>query len=539
MALAPFKHIFVAWFTKRTARAACLALCSALASCGGGGDGGGSMPLPNGDVAQDDRTAYASTAGASLPRADEAAATTHHTVTLNGSTLAYTAKAGHLTASDPVSGAAKASFFYVAYTADGQSAATRPVTFFYNGGPGSASVWLHLGSFGPKRLATFVPGTSAARPFQLVDNAQSLLDVSDLVFVDAVGSGLSEAIAPFTNQSFWGVDADAEVFRDFVSRYLSVNGRMASPRFLFGESYGAPRTAVLANLMESAGMVLDGLVLQSSALNYNSNCGVSVSSAVSCAPNLPTYAAVGAYYGLVNPPPADAQSQAQQMRDYTASTYAPAVAALITSNIQPAPELPPQLNAFTGIATSLWQSRFNLDPFTYQTSLLPTSLIGIYDGRISAPDGSLLAGGGDPSSTLITDSFAGAIVSYLRDTLRYTSVATYVLLGSAINTWNFSHDGLDLPDTIPDLAAAMAQNPQLRVLSVNGYHDLVTPFHLTELDLARLPAAANVQVRNYAGGHMTYLDDASRPLEKADVAAFVRGTLAARAGRGPLEGASR
>jgi carboxypeptidase C (cathepsin A) len=510
-----------------------------LAACGGGG-GGAPAPAPsmqNPDGSYVDGAAYSSQATASLANAVEGAAVTKKQIVLNGNTIAYTATAGHLIARDPATGRDEASFFYVAYTADNAPAATRPLTFFYNGGPGSATVWLHLGSFGPKRLATGVPATTAARPFPLVDNESSLLDTSDLVFVNAVGTGLSQAVAPFTNQSFWGVDKDAAVFRDFVLRYLSVNNRQASPKFLFGESYGGPRTAVLAHLLESAGVSLTGLVLQSPALDYNSNCAAAAAR-VSCAGFLPSYAAIGFSYALVDPAPSDVASFMTQMRDFTAVRYAPAVAAFLLGSAPPA-DLPPLLHADTGISTGLWQSQFNLDPDIYRNNLLPSALIGRYDARMSAPFNSPLASEGDPSSTFIGSSFASAINDYLRNGLRYSTTSTYVLLSDAINTWNFSHDGNAVPDTIPDLGAALAQNPQLRVLAMSGYDDLATPFRQTELDLARLGPSTRIKVRNYVGGHMTYLDDISRPLQKADLAAFYAGTLTARAMRGAETGASR
>src|SRR5258705_2160610 len=245
-----------------------------LAACGGGG-GGGNSSTPNPPAAVfTDPVTYASGPNASLASAAEITAVTRHQLVLNGVTLNYTATAGHMTAKALGTGAAQASFFYVAYTVDGRDAATRPVTFFYNGGPGSATVWLHLGSFGPKRLAAGAPSTSVPTPFPLVDNAESLLDVSDLVFVDAVGSGLSQAIAPNSNRTFWGVDEDAGAFRDFVMTYAIVMNRAASPKFLFGESYGTTRSAVLANKLEAAGVGLKGVVLQSSVLNYNNNCGL-------------------------------------------------------------------------------------------------------------------------------------------------------------------------------------------------------------------------------------------------------------------------
>jgi carboxypeptidase C (cathepsin A) len=505
---------------------ACLAVALLLAGCGGGGSGGSPAPPPAPTFA--DPVLYSTAASASLSSAVEIGAVTHHQLTLNGATLNYTATAGHLTANGLTSSAPEASFFYVAYTLDGANAAARPVTFFYNGGPGSATVWLHLGSYGPKRLVTGDPATTAPTPFPLVDNTESLIDVSDLVFVDAVGTGLSEAIAPNVNQTFWSVDADAAVFRDFVIRYLAANNRGASPKFLFGESYGATRSAVLANMLESAGVSLNGVVLQSSVLNYNVACGV-ITPIVSCAGYLPSYGAVGAWYNLDHPNPAPPALPAfiGQMRTLTTDQYDPAVTAFLTMGTFPPPGLLTQLVSTTGMSLAGWQAHFNLDPGFYQANLIPGTLIGLYDARVSAPIGSPLAIEGDPSSTFINASFASAITTYLNAGLQYTNPSSYVLVSNAIRTWGFGHDGQALPDTIPDLAAALAQNPQLKVLSVNGYHDLVTPFFQTERDLARLGPMPNVQLRFYLGGHMTYLDDGSRALAKADLAQFYQGATAA------------
>lgn len=500
-----------------------------LAGCGGGGGGSGApVPPAPPPPTYTDPTLYSSAGGASLAGATELSAVTHHQLTIAGAALNYTATAGHLTAADLVSGTPEASFFYVAYTLDNRDPATRPVTFFYNGGPGSATVWLHLGSFGPKRLVTGDPATTAPTPFPLVDNADSLLDVSDLVFVDAVGSGLSEAIAPNRNQTFWGVDADAAVFRDFVLRYVAANNRAASPKFLFGESYGTTRSAVLAFLLESAGTHVDGVVLQSSILNYNTNCSVVAPAVIiSCGGYLPTYGATGAWYNLDNPSPSLAELPVfvAQMRTLTTDQYDPAVASYLTMAAAPDFALLMQLANTTGIPLNKWQLNFNLGPNYFQTNLLPGTLIGRYDTRVSAPFGSALASEGDPSSTFITLSFISAISTYLSSDLQYTNPSVYVALGNAIQLWNFAHDKLALPDAIPDLAAAMAQNPRLKVLSLNGYHDLATPFFETERDLARLGPNPNVQTRFYAGGHMTYLDDASRALEKADLVRFYQGGL--------------
>jgi len=486
-------------------------------------------PLPKSsadDVALSDATTYSTSPGASLVAAADAAAVTYHTISVGGTSIPYAATAGHLVARDPRNGAAQASFFYVAYTAQGRDAATRPVTFFYNGGPGSASVWLHLGSFGPKRLVTGVPGTSLPRPFALVDNADSLLDVSDLVFVDAIGTGLSEAMAPNTNKTFWGVDQDAAAFRSFILSYLAANGRTASPLFLFGESYGTTRTAVLAKLMEVGGTSLSGIVLQSSVLNYGSNCGV-VTGTLSCAGYLPTYAASGAYYNLAVPPPTDLAGFRTQVEGFSVATYAPAVNTYLTTHALPDSGVIDTLRSVTGIPQGLWQTNFNLGPDDFQRQLMPGTLIGRYDARVSAPVGSPLASQGDPSDTLISFSFSSAIGDYLRNDLKYSWPSTYTTLSNAISSWDFSHDGNGLPDTVPDLATALTLNPRLKVLSVNGFHDLATPYFQTALDLSRIANPGWIQIRNYDGGHMTYLDDGSRPREKADVRALYRSTAGA------------
>lgn len=510
-----------------------------LAACGGGGGEpagddpfAGLPPLGEGESAYVDPQAYSSAGAASLAGAVEAHAVTKHRLTLGGRRLDYTARAGHLIARDPASGAAEAAVFHVSYTVDGADPATRPVTFFYNGGPGSASVWLHLGSFGPKRLVTGVPATDAAASFALVDNEESLLDASDLVFVDAVGTGRSQAIAPFRNRDFWGVDVDAALFRDIVVRWLAANGRVASPFYLFGESYGGPRTAVLARRLQEAGVLPAGLVLQSPALDYNSNCGVAGRGA--CAPYLPAYGAVGAFHGRAAAAFEPVDDFLALLREVTAQRYAPALAAWFGGGAVP-PDLPPLLAGYTGLPASWWADRVNIGPDLFRNRLVAGALLGRYDGRMTAPQGSALAAEGDPSSTFITPVFTAAIDRHLRETLRYANASTYVVLGSAIGSWDFSHAGRMLPDTVPDLAAALAHDPALRVRVHNGQHDLATPFHVTEQDLARLEAGARVQVLNVPGGHMSYLDDASRRRQKADLVDLIGATAAAApARRAPL-----
>ncbi|WP_394779907.1 S10 family peptidase [Undibacterium sp.] len=505
-----------------------------LSACGGGSSAPPATTTPpdsgaGSDQAYADPVRYSNLPTASLAGASEQAAVTHAQITLNGKQISYTATTGHLTASDLGSGAPKASFFYVAYTVDGASQAksSRPVTFFYNGGPGSASVWLHLGSYGPKRIVTNMPANAVANPAPLIDNAESMLDASDLVFVDAIGSGYSQAIAPNTNQTFWGVDQDAAAFRDFVRRYVQVNQRDSSPKFLFGESYGGPRSAVLANLLESAGVKIAGVVLQSPILNYNSNCSSFGLGQVSCEGYIPTYAAIGAYYKLTTPAPDDLPTYIQQTRSFAATTYRPAVNSFISAKTPPSDDLVNQLTNLTGLHAYLW--RANLDNYSgvFQLGLIDGQLIGRYDARVFAPSNSPLVSEGDPSSTVITPAFTNDLTSYMANQLKYSTNSSYTVSSNAINVWDFSHDGHALPDTIPDLAAAMLQNPAMKVLVLHGYHDLATPFYQTELDLARLGSNANIQIKEYPGGHMTYLTDDSRKQARADLSGFYAGAIAA------------
>ncbi|WP_263011133.1 S10 family serine carboxypeptidase-like protein [Duganella violaceipulchra] len=512
-------------------RAAAVAACAALlVACGGGGGGSSAAitPAPTPPVtptppavpgAFDDTLAYSSLANASLSAPNESAAVIASHIQLNGQQFNYTATTGHLTATDVRTGKASASFFYVAYTVAGAAAARRSVTFFYNGGPGSSSIYLHLGSFGPRRLVSTIPNATVM-PVQLVDNQETLLAQSDLVFVDAIGTGYSQAIAPNTNQSFWGVDADAAAFRDFVQRYVAVNQREASPKILFGESYGTPRTAVLANLLELAGVQVAAVVLQSSIMDYNSNCGVLDPGAISCEGHIPTYAATSAYYQRSNPLPTNFSGYVQQARNFAAGDYRSAMTAYLASKVAPPSGVIAQLVGYTGLPVLTWQQNFDMGPDYYQRNAVPGRLVGRYDARVSAPTGSALTVDGDPSLTVINSAFVNGIAGYLSDELHYSARSRYTSSNDIGGQWDFSHDGKQLPDTIPDLAAAMTLSPTMKVLSVNGYHDLATPFHQTELDLARLGANPLIVLKYYASGHMTYLDDTARRAQQMDLINF-------------------
>jgi carboxypeptidase C (cathepsin A) len=483
-----------------------------------------------------DTTLYGSGKDDSVTDTIENAAVTHHTASINGKSIPYTARAGHLVTADQYSAQPVAKIFYVSFTADGAKHSTRPVTFFYNGGPGSSSVFLLLGSFGPRRIRTSMPYFTPPAPYALIENPDSLLDQTDLVFLDPVGTGYSAAIAPKKNADFWGVDQDARSIKQFVKRYLTVYNRWNSPKFLFGESYGTPRTCVLAWLLHEDGVDLNGIVLQSSILDYSkANNPVGL---------LPTFAADAWFHKKVTlaPVPSDLPKFVKHAETFARGPYAAALTAfpkVETGVLQ-------TLSEFVGIppvVLKYWQ----LDVSTGAGTVFLTSLlvddgvaVGAYDGRVVAADtgiaGSVApeSGGNDPTMTAIGGVYTAMWNVYLNDELKYTSTSPFMDLNDqAFSNWDFSHvdptgaqmGGPNSLYTAGDLAAAMALNPYLKVFSANGYYDAVTPFFQTILNFENMPlrgphARDNLTIHYYPSGHMVYLDDKSRTEMKSDLATF-------------------
>jgi hypothetical protein len=260
-----------------------------------------------------------------------------------------------------------------------------------------------------------------------------------------------------------------------------------------------------------------GVVLQSAVMNYNANCGVMNPGTVSCEGYIPSYAMVSAYHLRSNPLPTDLASYLLQALDFTSAQYAPAVNAYLASNTAPPAGVIAQLVSFTGLAGTLWTSNLAMGPDLYRANLLSARMIGRYDARVNTASGSALTVDGDPSLTLVNATFVNTTRSYITDELRYSARSTYTAFNDIVNRWDFSHDGKPVPDTIPDLAAAITINPALKVVAMSGHFDLATPFHQTELDLQRLGSNPNIQVRNYGSGHMSYLDDTARRAQRADL----------------------
>ena len=492
-----------------------------------------------------DPLAYGNGPDDSVTDSAEHAAVTHHSLTLAGQTLAYTATAGHLVAVDASSSLPAAKIFYVAFTLDGAQPDNRPVTFFYNGGPGSSSVYVLLGSFAPKRIKTAMPDFTPPAPYTLEDNSDSLLDISDLVFINPVGTGYSAAIAPHRNRDFWGVDQDARSLAQFIKRYLTANDRWNSPKFLYGESYGTARSAVLSYILHEDGIDLNGVTLQSSILDY-AKTGQPVGL-------LPTCACDAQYHNKLNitPAPADPAALAPQAAAFASGDYAAALAAY--PKIDDA--FLAKLSDFTGIDAKTLIG-WSLDVGAYNSrgnSLFLVTLLqaqglalGSYDGRVSAINTGIAAvidpnsGGNDPAMTAVNGAYTAMWNSYLNDGLKYTSTSSFTDLNDqAFQYWDFHHTdptgaekGVDAKGnpilyTAGDLAATMSLNVDLRVLSANGFYDFVTPFYQTQLDLQAMPLLSasirqNLQITFYPSGHMIYLNSDARTVLKADLASMYR-----------------
>jgi carboxypeptidase C (cathepsin A) len=482
-------------------------------------------------------------APAAIPAAEptpippETSAVTDHELTLDGKTLRYKATAGTLL----INGDDEkpyGSVFFVAYTlADTADPRTRAVTFLYNGGPGSASMWLHMGSIGPVRVATASPEATGPGPYQVAPNQYSLLDKTDLVFIDAVGTGYSRPVGRGTIRDFAGTDQDVRAFARFIQRYISVNHRWNSPKFLFGESYGTTRSAALANALEEDGVALNGVILVSSILNY---FALAPGSDAQYIGNLPSYAAIAWHFEKVTRKPADEKAFLNEVRAFARGPYAEALAQGHNLTQAQVDSVAARLAAYTGLSVQfIKEANLRISPTRFRKELLRDRrlIVGRYDARFEGTD-SDAAGenpGYDPSSTGITGAFVSALHDYMERELKYTSKDTYFPSGPGINQgWDHSHRvgsggagrGNAMRDAYVagDLAEAMRKNPRLRVLSVNGLFDLATPFFRTEYDLAHMQLEpklrTNVEFTYYHSGHMVYLDlDSLRQL-KADLAAF-------------------
>ena len=474
------------------------------------------------------------------PIPPEKSSVTHHELNLNGRSLKYTATAGTLLIRDE-DDKPYGSMFYVAYTLDGADPGSRPVSFLYNGGPGSATLWLHMGSFSPVRIETDSPKATPGPPFKLVPNQYSLLDKSDLVFIDAPLTGYSRAVGKGQPKDFFGVDQDLRAFDRFIARYISVNQRWNSPKFLIGESYGTTRSAGLSDLLGSDGIQLNGIVLISSILNYAVRSpGYDTVYII----NLPSYAAAAWYFNKVQNKTPDIATWVQQAREFASGPYAQALFQGDKLSAEQLDSVAKEMSRLTGLSVEyIKEANLRVSPTRFRKEVLRSDrkTLGRYDMRFEGED--VDAAGEnpsyDPSDTGISGAFVAAIHDYLERELKYESTDNYrpTAYNLTGGQWDWHHrppggggpgGGMNQqlqPYVAGDLGAAIRKNPHLRVFSANGYFDLATPFFGTEFDLDHMnlepELRGNVQFGYYPSGHMIYLNvDALHKL-RDDLAAFI------------------
>jgi carboxypeptidase C (cathepsin A) len=477
----------------------------------------------------------------SIPIPTGSTAITHHRLDLDGRTLHYTATAGRITLLDK-DNAPAASVFSVAYTLDGAPHAARPVAFLWNGGPGSSTLWLHMGSFAPVRVAT--NGTGAiVPPSHLEPNDGTLLGSTDLVFIDAPGTGFSRLVGKAHKDQFYGIDQDARAFTQFIERWLGANDRWGSPKFLIGESYGTTRAANVVDRLQIDGVGVNGVVLISSVLDLSSNDPALPGNDNANISFLPSEAAVAWYHNaLPGTRPAELEPFLEQVRAFARGPYATALLRGDALDDATRRQLASELHGFIGLDEAyIERANLRIDPARFEKELQRGSgrITGRLDGRFNGYDLDRNADSPSYDPTLdasIQDAFVSEFNRYIRDDLNFKTDDRYfpTNYGEVDGAWNLTRDAGDvglgyvqLPNVLPDLAQALSRNPSLHVFSANGYYDLATPFFGTELALHHLgidPALRDhVTFGYYPSGHMIYLEPSSRRKLRDDIEAFIAG----------------
>ncbi|HEY5257340.1 MAG TPA: hypothetical protein VIJ12_03085 [Candidatus Baltobacteraceae bacterium] len=449
-------------------------------------------------------------------------AVTHHSMVLHGRTLKYTARAGTIVIRNDAD-KPQATMFYTAFTLDGGSERTRPITFLYNGGPGSATLWLRQGSFAPKRVL-FGNGTSTLPPpYRMVDNQYTLLDKTDMVFVDMPASGFGRILPGGDPKTIFGSDNDTKAFGQFVQRYLTNFHRWNSPKVLYGESYGTPRTAMLVDYLQNQGVGINGIVLQSSIINYwlassDTYAGTSTDD-WQYVLGLPTMAATAWYYHAVANRPASLATYMKQVQAWDMGPYRDALARGAWLSKSGYDSIVSQMHDRIGLSTTyIRNANLRIDGARFRAELLRERglELGPYDARYTVFMGenrnedSPQVGADDAS---IDAPFISTTNEYLREELGYHTNLQYLTTAGGIQEaggWDFSHLGSKTLNTAPDLAEAMTSNPDLRVFSANGWYDSVTPFQTTVYTLNHLGIDPRLQGHItygfYPSGHMIYLN---------------------------------
>ncbi len=466
---------------------------------------------------------------------------TKHSIVLNGKTINYTATAGALILrnekDEPI-----ALFGYVAYTKDGESdLSKRPVTFAYNGGPGSSSMWLHIGILGPEKVVVNDPDVTPPPPYKIESNANSILDVTDLVIIDPVGTGLSHAIGKAKNTDFWGVDQDIKSVSEFIRQYTTDNDRWNSPKFLLGESYGTTRSAGVADyLQENMGMTMNGIILVSIVLDFHT-LDFSQGDDLSYILYLPTYAAVAWYHNKLTDKPSDLNAFLEKARSFAGGEYANALMKGDAISDSEKEDIAGKLSSFTGLSKDYILKanlRVSEPQFTKELLRQDHETVGRLDARYTGVSQDLLGEFArfDPQSSAIEPAFTAAFMNYYYGELKVDKKYAYHTnaYGAEGFKWDMKHnkngggEGTP-PNTAVDLAEAMSRNPDLKVLAFNGYFDLATPFYGTEYTFDHMglekKLRQNITMKYFNAGHMMYVEPASATEFKNNVSAFIQSSI--------------
>lgn len=459
---------------------------------------------------------------------DAAPITTEHKL----GDLEYTATVGMLPIRDE-NGEPQAGIFFIAYTKKGEQPGTRPLMFSFNGGPGSCSVWLHLGALGPKRVKMLPDGGLPDSPYELVDNPESWLEHTDLVFIDPVGTGYSRAVKPENDEKYWGLKGDIESVGAFIRLYLSRYHRWASPLYLVGESYGTTRAAGLAGHLIDYGVAFKGILLVSSVLNFQT-LDFTRGNDLPYIYFLPTFAATAAFHGRVKPRK-PLRAWLKDVENWASTEYTVALGKGDALGKSGRASVISKLQQFTGLRPEFLDNtdlRINIHEFCKELLRDKKQTVGRLDSRFTGLDWNHTSNVSekDPSMTAIRAPYTAMINDYLGRQLGYQSDDIYRVLGEGgIDLWKkwdwgSARDGF--PDTSQALWQALSKNPHMRVFVASGYYDLATPYFATyyTLDHMRLGALRkNVVCHEYTAGHMMYIDEKELTKLKNDVSAFLAG----------------
>lgn len=464
---------------------------------------------------------------------------TEHQARIGGANVKYTVTAGTMLMSNDKD-EPRALFGFTAYVSDATDKAARPLMFAYNGGPGSASIWLHMGVLGPQRAVVTDAGFSPNGPFRRVVNEYSIIDQTDLVMLDPVGTGFAKPVGEGKGEEFWGVDQDIESVSKFIVRYVTENGRWASPKYVLGESYGGMRTGgVSYYLLDKHKMALNGVILVSPFMEMATGfagLGIDLPHVMF----LPTFAATAWYHDALDDRPENLEAFVDEVENFALGEYAPALLMGQRLSDTNRREILVKLAHYTGVSEEYWdRANLRIDEGRFTQELLRDKgqTAGRVDSRFKGNTINRLGESAfyDPMMTAIGPSFLAAFMDYYRSDLKVESVADYTVSSDIFTKWDWKHKQPDLggfpvpfPNTAVDLTLAMTQNPAMKVLVQQGYYDLATPHLATKYCLEHLNIAdelrSNITLRYYEAGHMMYVHKPSLVKFKTDLAEFIRGS---------------